>query len=178
MLSKAKKQLFAFLMAMALVFSIAITARANPVVSIISTWPYNMVDLGKHCDWDARSSNYHNLVVTGTNRWNAHRSVFRPDSILTLQDVRISDVNQAGGSYYGHYNLILGTIQFNRAFLDSSSWTDANRMHTVMHELGHALGLEENNGNDTTNIMRQGKLTNVTLSPADKASYDAAAKKY
>ena len=139
----------------------------------ISSW--NLVDSGKHCDWDARSSAYHSYVVTGANTWNAYKAgVLRPDSASTLEDVRISDVNKSdvrwAGATYSN-----GIIHLNKYYMDS--YANNKRLMVVTHELGHALGLDDNNCS-TSNVMYPDVSTVTTLSVNDKASYDAAYARY
>jgi hypothetical protein len=150
-----------------------------PVVSLSSTNPPNLVDSRKHCDWDARGSKYHDLIVQGTNMWNSYKpGIFRPDSITVIQDVRISDYTDVDDGIYGYTNKQSAVIKLNSGYLDRRDWDEDNRKHTIYHELGHVLGLGENNNGLATTIMKQGKLKNVTLSADDKASFDAAYKLY
>ncbi|MDR2526238.1 MAG: cell surface protein [Oscillospiraceae bacterium] len=148
-------------------------------ISIITGIPHDLVDSGKHCDYDSNQSKYDSYVKTAVATWNAYKSgVFRPDDGKVLQDVRISDVDKAGDNAFASTNLQLGTIHLNKAHLDKSSWNYNNRLKTITHELGHALGLDENNDGLPTNVMRQGQLENISLSTDDKASYDAAYARY
>ncbi|MDR2646901.1 MAG: cell surface protein [Oscillospiraceae bacterium] len=151
-----------------------------PGVYIIPDWPYDLADSGGHVDYDSNQSKYDDYVKSGVKVWNAHRAgTFRPDDLSVVGDVRITDVNKPGNGWTGATNLTLGAIQLNSAYLDdSSSYSTNNIKHTVYHELGHTLGLDENNSGASTSIMRQGKLTNITLSADDKASFDAAATRY
>lgn len=159
-------------------FYIVGTGCEAPTVSITQNEPYDLVDSGKHCDWDANQSKYEQLVEAGASTWNSYKSVFRRDTILVLQDVRITDVNHAGNGWSGATSRAGGVIQLNKAYMDRSDWTDLNRRHTIYHELGHALGLGENNNGLSGNIMRQGKLENINLTLDDAASFEAASERY
>ena len=142
---------------------------------------YDQVDSGGHCDYDARYTMFATQVATATSRWNAHRSLFRPDSSSTALDLRIEDYYDTTDLIAGYttFGTTAGKIRLNIAFLElDSSWTPNNKMHTIMHELGHALGLADHNDGLSTNVMKQGKLTNVTLTSEDKASFNAAAARY
>lgn len=154
------------------------TGCVAATVSITQNKPYDLVDSGKHCDWDANQSKYEHLVSAGASTWNSYRSVFRRDTISVIQDVRITDVNRAGNGWSGATSLGMGSIQLNKAYMDRSDWSDSNRRHTVYHELGHALGLGENNNGLEITIMRQGKLENINLTIDDVASFDAAYARY
>jgi hypothetical protein len=174
----AKRQFLAFLAAVVMLFSFTVATQAA-TVQIIPFYPYDLVDSGKHCDWDARGSIYQDIVIAGASVWNAYKpGVFRPDSIFVIQDVLIEDINRPGNDTAGETLLGKAKIEYNKAYLSSSSYSAAQRKKTVMHELGHALGLHENNGGLSTNVMRQGQLSNITLSADDKASYDAAYARY
>lgn len=139
------------------------------------------VDSGGHLDWDARGSKYLRLVPDAAAVWNDYKSgVIRADSATRLQDVGFKDVNLTDKTWGGLTSFTpLGDakIELNLHQLDKSNVTDNHRKHTIAHELGHALGLDENN-TSSSHVMSQGFYTNLVLSADDKASYDAAAARY
>ncbi len=74
-------------------------------------------------------------------------------------------------------------IELNLYFFSSEEFRKDNRLvrNTILHELGHALGLghqTENTGGSEKDIMWKDTTTSTTLSKNDKASFDAAAKRY
>ena len=114
-------------------------------------------------------------VETAVQKWNNYKAgILRPDTILTVQDVKIIDTNSSNVIWAGKTEYLSARIQLNSYYLNNSSWNYNNRLKTVMHELGHALGLGENNYSLSTNVMKQGKSENITLTVDDKASYDLA----
>ena len=113
------------------------------------TW--SLVDSGSHCDWDG-STKYSSIVAKATKAWNGYidREVFRPDAWNRIQDVYIKDVaqdptgkNLLGRTYSGSLSngLKARTIELYTNRLDNLS-SDLYREKTIMHELGHALGLD------------------------------------
>jgi hypothetical protein len=165
----------------ALLFVFAFTSSyliaSAATASIIQTWPYDLVDSGKHLDWDADQSKYESYIATAASKWNAYKAgVLRPDSLLVIQDVRVSDANKSGETWTGETNILFGYIHMNIPALDSLP-SNNNRLNTAIHELGHALGLAHNDGT-TTNIMYSYNTAVTTLSANDKASYDAAYARY
>ncbi len=141
-------------------------------VGIFVKRDWNLVDDGKHLDWDS-DTKYISSVQSGVNLWEGNRSgVIRPDSIFVVQDVFISDYYEVSTTMgYTSYN---GTIKFNDYHFEDMTF--AQRIKTATHELGHALGLDHTNG--TNDIMKQGKLSITSLSSTDKSSYDEAYNNY
>lgn len=135
------------------------------------TW--NLVDSGKHLDWDG-STNYMTEWNKSIKVWEDYKpGVIRPDSAWVIEDVKISD-------YYEESNTMAvtssaGTIKFNKYHFASMS--AGERQKTMTHELGHALGLDENNSVPNS-IMCQGKRSQTYIIQDDKNGYDAAYQKY
>lgn len=164
-----KKFVTVVLCSLVLSITVAVPALAD---AYILTW--DLVDSGKHLDYDGNSK-YMSYVNTGASIWNGYKSgVIRKDSILVIQDVYISDINEANGNTGITYPD--GRIVFNKYYLDSPDCTDDQRTNTATHELGHALGLDH--GPSSDDIMYSSQTSVITLSQNDKDSYDAAYKNY
>lgn len=181
-----RKNIKKFLLTIALVVSItavpftvsALTARWY-VYHILNVWS---VDSGKHLDWSG-STTYSSNFNTGVNTWNNYKSgVIRRDGILTVNDVTISDVSDLSGNtvalttqrYSGSGGKsVSATIQFSTAKMNNLS--DIKRTIVCTHELGHTLGLDENNDNGTSLVMQNNIATNTSnnvLHSEDKFNYD------
>lgn len=128
---------------------------------------WNLVDSGKHLDWDG-STTYLTSFKKGINTWNAyHAGVIRKDTKDTKLDVTISDIDVVNG--YAGLTYKTGKIQLNKAYLSQSSYTSKHIQNVCTHELGHALGLDHNQKGD---IMYRETTAQTSLSHNDKATYD------
>ncbi len=132
---------------------------------------WHLVDSGKHLDWTGKTK-YSKRFNKAVEEWNNYKPrVIRKDTAFTIADVLISD-------YYLQTEVAgvttdTGHIKFNKFHMDSFSLR--KRRNTCTHELGHALGLAHN---VKKSIMYEINTDMVHLRAADKASYDAAYKRY
>lgn len=85
-----KKPLLLVVVALMISTSVPVFAKAY-----IQVW--DLVDSGKHLDYDGNSS-YMSYITTGASTWNAYKSgVIRPDSLSVIEDVYVCDINVANG---------------------------------------------------------------------------------
>ena len=135
----------------------------HAINTAVMSW--SLMDSGKHLDWDGNTTYISNFNAA-VNAWNVYKpGVIRADTIYTIEDVTISDFyevsNVAGKTTQS------GTISFNTYLMQG--YSASYRLHVCEHELGHALGLDENQAGD----VMYAYVTNITaLSANDKASYD------
>jgi hypothetical protein len=135
------------------------------------TQSWNLVDSGKHLDYDGNST-YMSNVKSGVGKWEAYKKgIIRPDGNTVIEDVYISDYTEK--STTNAVASSAGTIKFNKYNCKGYSSTQITRIAT--HELGHALGLAHSTSKD---IMYAYTITTSSLTQNDKDSYDAAYKKY
>lgn len=140
----------------------------------------DLVDIGKHCDWDANTK-YISLLNNATTAWNNYigGTLLRADKWYYVQDVKIYDVAVDPNSNNTYATTFYNSkkIEFYIDTMDSVG-SDHIRQKVVMHELGHALGLAHNN-NVMGDIMHQGPLAyGTSLSFDDLESYKKAAENY
>lgn len=129
---------------------------------------WDLVDSGKHLDWDSNSK-YTSSINSAVGLWEGYKpGIIRPDSILVVEDVFLSDYYQVSSTMA--VTSSAGTIKFNDYHY--ATMTSSQRIKTTTHEFGHALGLDHTWG--SLDIMQQGKLSITSLSSTDKSSYDAA----
>ena len=154
----------------------------------LNSW--DLVDIGGHCDWSCSANSYMDMVERATEAWNDYigDEVFRVDTFLRVKDIEINNTETdptgkgALARTYSSNRTINGDYASTIYFFDDSMdllESDLQRQKTVMHELGHALGLDDNRestSNDKLgNIMQQGALPYSTfISLDDKASVKEA----
>jgi len=100
------------------------------------------VDNNKGIDWGG-TSKYMSAWYDAVHLWNGLGDVaIATDTISTIEDLTISDVNEPSESFVAMYNpnsFPNDTMRFNDAYMASSTAT--YRLNATAHELGHALGL-------------------------------------
>jgi len=126
-------------------------------------------------------TSYINELIDAIAIWNAldYISISYLE-YMGVSNVYVYDIDEAYNPYPAMFTPVLNTIYFNTAIMDS--WTFQERLKTVAHELGHALGLNEFNSSgsyqtlptpeDYANIMRQGKRSFISLGPCDILVYN------
>lgn len=153
-------------------FFIVSSLQALPAsAATAKTLSWDLVDSGKHLDWDSNTA-YKSHVTAASNIWNLQKpGIIRPDTATRVQDVFVSD-------YYERSNTAgvtssRGTIKLNKYRM--AGYAHAKRRNVVLHEIGHALGLAHNKKGD---IMYANVSNTSIVSANDKASYNAAYRKY
>lgn len=137
----------------------------------LQTW--DLVDSGKHLDWSG-SSAYISQFNTGVNTWNSYKSgVIRKDTLLTVNDLTISDVSYISAGVVGQTSSN-GTIKFATQYMNN--YGNAEKTNVCIHELGHALRLDHRDESDS--VMQQTVTSITTLSIGDQRNYDEAYKAY
>ena len=148
----------------------------------IQSW--DLVDISGHCDWDG-TTKYLSYFKEATQAWNDYigKDRFRPDTWYRIEAVKISDATEKKGNPNTLAETYTsGKIVFYTTPMDALD-TYLEIESVVMHELGHALGLDHSPPN--INDENLGHIMNPTikaygyhLSLTDKASYQLAEEKY
>ena len=155
------------------IISISVVTRVYAVSSIM-TW--HLVDSGKHLDYDGDSS-YMSHFTSATTRWNAYKSgVIRKDSLLTVRDVYISDVDEVDGAAALTWPHPTRKITMNTYHL--SGYVSATITNIATHEFGHALGLDHNMTSDVMSHNISSVITIRPLTNNDKHLYDDSYARY
>ena len=181
MKEKLKKGVIRFIILTVLIvvpYTIANASARYYVLYLLDVWS---VDSGKHLDWNG-TTNYMSNWNNGVQTWNNYKSgVIRKDGAFTINDVTISDVNSltantvalTNQTYRNPGKSISATVQFSKTEMDKLSTVKKNI--ACSHEIGHLLGLDENN-NDGTNLIMFNIIayntSNNILHNIDKFHYD------
>ena len=137
-------------------------------------WGVDGVDRTMKVDYKIES-NYVNETNYAIAEWNKLGSVsFLPDTSSTTNNVKIKDYSDSENDApvaVTTYNWIFEmTVKYNLVFFTHMS--AEQRIKTILHELGHVLGLDEfTNSEDSINVMVQGIRAQTKLGPADIGVY-------
>ena len=168
-----KKNLFylIILCLVTLLLPFAVKAWAEYTIKL-SDW--NLVDSGKHLDWDGTSA-YISQFNYAINQWESHKpGIIREDTLTTIEDVKISDKNEGDVGYAGT-TYKSGKIIFNTYYMNN--FNTSKKRNVAIHELGHALGLDHRDG-ESSSVMQSYVTSITTLCEGDRKNYDEAYKKY
>ena len=131
------------------------------------------VDLG---DFETQFNNHSKYVEEinfSVGEWNSlgHVKIYE-DNMSTLPNFAIYDFNDPDSSAMA---ITYPLAVYNGVFLNDHHFQYMKKMErvkTIMHELGHILGLDEFTGKeDDINIMVQGRKSYTAFGPADLAVY-------
>lgn len=154
---------------LSLVLIVSLTLSASAATVYVQTW--FLIDAGGHLDWSDEGTKYLSQWKSGVNLWNAYKpGVIRKDTSSTVNDVKISDVNEknnTNATTYYYTGFTAGSIKFNIYNMDKK--TSSEKIAIAAHECGHALGLGHSTSAD---IMYEYTPLVTALSANDKASYD------
>ncbi len=135
---------------------------------ILLDQPFCQIDSGDHLDIDADDTQYTAELDYAINIWNSYKpGVIRYDAWDTIEDVFIQDDSTLNPPAFATTSLD-GTITLYSTHLNK--FTIDQRRKTIAHEIGHTLGLDENNTfpygdskNLKGNIMGQGQYGIIVL---------------
>lgn len=152
-----------------IIFNVALLSILNlnkNVAKAYALLSWDLVDKGKHMDWNG-STAYSSEWDSSVNVWNDEHYVIRKDTWRTVKDVTISDYTDPNTSVMASCSSS-GSIKFNKSKFDNM--TSGERQKTIMHEIGHGLGLDHSTS--TSCIMCQGKRSQTTLNQDDINGFD------
>ena len=114
-------------------------------------------------------SNYGSEINYSINEWNKLGTVkIQPRKGLKIRNLKIKDSNDLEGEIIAVTNYLLKNIRLNVNCFEQMN--SNQRIHTILHELGHALGIDEMFEYDN-NVMVQGLNSITKLGPADIGVY-------
>ena len=176
-MKRNKKSFIVLAMVLIALFVIPYSVKAWYTYTIVLQ-DWDLVDSGKHLDYTNKSK-YTSYINQGINTWESYKSgIIRQDTAAIINDVTFSDVSSLGTDAAG--NAIvgqtrgIGTIKFATSFMDTFS--NAQKLNVVIHEIGHALRLDHRNESDS--IMYPSVTNITTLSIGDQRNYDSAYNEY
>lgn len=153
----------------------------NEKVYLKTTQPYDLVDSSKHCKY-VINTKYSSEAKKGISVWNKYKKgILTETTNSNNRDVIIIDYDGGITRWVGQTDFSTGTIRISKHWakhLEYDYFPD-RAQGVVMHEIGHALGLGDNTSNEKAVMYYEGGgLALIKLTGDDKASFDAAAKRY
>ncbi|MCK9235261.1 MAG: hypothetical protein WC225_00160 [Acholeplasmataceae bacterium] len=126
---------------------------------------YDSIRGGK-IDWRSNSI-YTSEIEYAFEQWN-NVSRINFFEVEWGQDLLITDYTEYGGTALAYYNTVTNTIKLNTAYFIDMSLEE--RYKTIMHEIGHAIGLDHMSAMANPKISESESLANVMLSGKRKLS--------
>ena len=151
----------------------ALALMLTPTVSSAHFLGYDSVDSGE-IRWGTQegTTKWSTARSHAISTWDAMGAVnIAGDTSTTIEDLSFRDVNYSDVTWSGQYDyraFSTDVIDINNYFMNG--FTDAQRKHTFLHELGHALGLDHHT--IEVNVMRSGFKNYTTLGTHDKSDYN------
>lgn len=149
-------------------FLVIIFCFAIPITAYAHFLGYSSVD-EREIRWGG-STKYTAAQSHSITTWNALGKVnIAPDTIYTYEDVTYGDINRSDVTWSGLYTCwgaLTDNIDFNDYYM--SNYTDDEKKHVALHELGHALGLDHSY---SPNVMVSGRYSITTLGSHDTEDY-------
>ncbi len=130
---------------------------------------WDLVDGSNKIDWSG-STDYSSQWNYAVDEWNEMGEVtIQEDTVWTIKDLEIRDYTLTGSNTIA-YTKSNGIMGFNKYHFDDSTFTSANKKNAMMHELGHALGIDHIDVNN--NVMKNGKDSCTSLGTLDQSTYN------
>lgn len=173
-----KKQYFKLILASIFIFGLLLAPTAYAAVSG-HTLDYDAVDSGEIRY--GGSTKYTTELNNAISQWNSLDTVYiAPDNASTIEDVTISDTykeSETWSGLYTWYPILTDTIKYNTYIMDNrdSSVKSAQNKKTVMHEFGHALGIDDHDDSTYSAIVMYGyPNTTTSVTAHDEEDYNLA----
>lgn len=149
-------------------------------------WGLSCWDAGNHIDWKYTDDNYYSNIVEACDEWNSIiktvsagrlKTAFRKDTSKTVCDIKICDYRKKDGSNaYININWFTsyGVVKLNKYYMEDLKYWE--RTAVVMHELGHAMGISDNNYVDSIMYFETPKVSKPQA--RDKAALEYVMRQY
>ncbi|MDD2518274.1 MAG: hypothetical protein PHI05_01625 [Bacilli bacterium] len=150
--------------------SIVNAAPTIRVTDCAYTIPYTFAQT----DWTGKQKiTYKNesiySVANEAVKWSNLGLVSIFPTLVSDYDVRIANYSQVD-NIYGYTNFLASVIAYNNYYFKSMN--SYQRTYTILHEFGHALGLDERNVVGHNTVMRQGNYSQTNIGSHDIATYN------